>query len=183
MDKLACADSLEFGICQERFGRISWSKNSFDYLDVKLKVFKKDENKKFRLAQNLARWETDFNQFIRLTNQLVVAVRDFSKEENLPPVKVKLLAKAWSSTLNLHTICRNCWWTTQKDLCDYAALQSGEAGDAICSSAIDWKKKGGRKTIQIVYVIYKPDEFISSLVVMYSVYDKIFASDLLCNAL
>ena len=27
------------------------SKNSFDYLDVKLKVFKRDENKQFRLAQ------------------------------------------------------------------------------------------------------------------------------------
>ena len=84
MDKLVCTDYLDFGNCQERFGRISWSKNSFDYLDVKLKVFKKDENKKFWLAQNLTMGETDFNQFIRLTNQLVAAVRDFSKEENLP---------------------------------------------------------------------------------------------------
>ena len=51
-----------------------------------------DENKKFRPAQNLTMGEADFNQFIRLRNQLVVAVRDFSKEENLPPVQVKLLA-------------------------------------------------------------------------------------------
>ena len=37
--------------------------------------------------------EADFNQFLRLRNQLVVAVRDFSKEQKLPPVQVKLLAQ------------------------------------------------------------------------------------------
>ena len=97
----ACTDYVDFGKCQDRFGRISWSKNSFDYLDVKLKVFKKDENKEFRLAQNLTMGEADFNQFIRLRNQLVVAVRDFSKEENLPPVQVKLLAKDMEEQLKL----------------------------------------------------------------------------------
>ena len=93
LDKLACTDYVDFGKCQDRFGRISWSINNFDYLDVKIEVFKRDENKQFRLAQNLTMGEEDFNQFIRLRNQLVVAVRDFSKEENLPSVHVKLLAK------------------------------------------------------------------------------------------
>ena len=60
---------------------------------MKLKVFKRDENKQFRLAQNLTKGEPDFNQFIRLRNQLVNAVRDFSKEENLAPVQLKLLTK------------------------------------------------------------------------------------------
>ena len=50
-------------------------------------MFKRNENKKFRLAQNLTMGETDFIQFIRLKNQLVVAVRDFSKEESLPLCK------------------------------------------------------------------------------------------------
>ena len=93
LDKLACTDYVDFGKCPDRFGRFFWSKISFDYSDVKLKVFKRDENKQFRLAQNLTMGEADFNQFIRLRNQLVVAVRDFSKEENLIPVHVKLLAK------------------------------------------------------------------------------------------
>ena len=93
LDKLACTDYMDFGRCQDRFGRISWSKSSFDYLDVKLKVFNKDENKQFRLAQNLTMGEADFNQFTRLRNQLVFAVRNFSKEKNLPPVLVRLLAK------------------------------------------------------------------------------------------
>ena len=92
-DKLACTDYVDFCKCQDRFGRTSWSKNSFEYLDVKLKMFKRDENKQFRLTLNLSMGEADFNQFIRLKNQLVVAVRDFSKEKNLPPMQVKLLAK------------------------------------------------------------------------------------------
>ena len=37
--------------------------------------------------------EADFFQCIRLRNQRIVVVRDFNKEENLPPVQVKLLAK------------------------------------------------------------------------------------------
>ena len=103
LDKLACTDYLNFGKCEDRSGRISWSKKSFNYLDVKLKVFKRDENKQFRLAQNLTMGEADFVQFIRWRNQLVVAVRDFSKEENLPPVQVRLLAKTCKSSSNLHT--------------------------------------------------------------------------------
>ena len=39
----------------------------------------------------MTRAEADFNQFIRLRNQLVVAVRDLGKEEYLPPVEVKIL--------------------------------------------------------------------------------------------
>ena len=47
LDKLTCTDYVDCGNCQNTFGRISWSKNSFEYLDVKLKVFKIDENKEF----------------------------------------------------------------------------------------------------------------------------------------
>ena len=101
LDKLVCTDYLDFGKCQDSFGGISWCKISSDYLDVKLNVFKKDENKEFRLAQNLTMGETDFNQLIRLRNQLDVAVKDFSKEEDLPPVQVKLLARDMEEQLKL----------------------------------------------------------------------------------
>ena len=119
LDKLACSNYVNFGKCQDRFVRIYWSKNSFDYLDVKLKVFKRDKNKQFRLARNLTMGEADFNQFIRLRNQLVVAVRDFNKEENLPPVLVKLLARDMEEQLKLtHKVAkvvdrphRNIWVT------------------------------------------------------------------------
>ena len=93
LNNLACTNYMGFDKRQDRFGRTFWSKKALDYLDRKLKVFKKDENNKFRLAQNLTMGEAEFNQFIRLRSQLVVAVRNFSEEENLPPVQVKLLAK------------------------------------------------------------------------------------------
>ena len=47
LDKLTCTDYVDFGKCQDRFGQFSWSKNDSKYLDVKLKVFKKDDNKEF----------------------------------------------------------------------------------------------------------------------------------------
>ena len=101
LNKLACTDYVDFGNYQDRFGRISWSKNPFGLLDMKLKVFKRDENKEFQLAQNLTMGEAELNQIIRLRNQLVVAVRDFSKEENRPPVQVNLLGRDMEVNLKL----------------------------------------------------------------------------------
>ena len=43
LDKLACTDYVDFGKCQDRFGRFSWTKNDSDYLDIKLKVFKRED--------------------------------------------------------------------------------------------------------------------------------------------
>ena len=43
LDKLACTNYVDFGKSQDRFGRFSWSKNDSNYLDIKLKLFKKEE--------------------------------------------------------------------------------------------------------------------------------------------
>ena len=65
LDKLACTDYVDFGKSQDKFGQFSWSKNDSNYLDVKLKVFKReDKNAEFRLRQNLTMGGADFNQFI-----------------------------------------------------------------------------------------------------------------------
>ena len=55
LDKLTCTDYVDFGKCQDRFGQFSWSKNDSKYLDVKLKIFKKVDNKEFRLIY--IQWE------------------------------------------------------------------------------------------------------------------------------
>ena len=48
LHKLACNDYVDFGKCQERFERFSWTKNDSNYLDNKLKVFKReDKNAEF----------------------------------------------------------------------------------------------------------------------------------------
>ena len=64
LDKLACTDYVDLGRCQDRLGQISWSKKNSDYWYVKHKVFKKDENKEFRLAQKLTMGEAVFSQFV-----------------------------------------------------------------------------------------------------------------------
>ena len=78
LDKLTGTDSVDFGNCQDRFGRFSWSKKDSNYLDENLKVCKEDDNIKFRLVQNLTMGEADFNQFMRLRNQLVNAAENFA---------------------------------------------------------------------------------------------------------
>ena len=93
LDKLTCNDYVDFGKSQDRFGRISWSKNDSNYLDVKLKVLRKDGKKEFRLVQNLTTGEADFNQFMQLKNQLVNAAENFAREENLTPVLIPTTSK------------------------------------------------------------------------------------------
>ena len=102
LDKLSCADYVDFGKCPESFGRFSWTKNDSNYLDIKLKVFKReDENAEFRLRQNLSMGEADFNQFIRQRNQLVAAADNFLREQNLSPVLQSTLSKDMEEQLKL----------------------------------------------------------------------------------
>ena len=62
--------------------------NDSNNLDVKLKAFKEDDNKEFRLVQNLTIGEANFNQFTRLRNQLVNAAENFARDKNLTPVLI-----------------------------------------------------------------------------------------------
>ena len=102
LEKLAFTDYVDFGKSQDRFGRFSWSKNDSNYLDIKLKVFKReDKNAEFRLRQNLSMGEADFNQFIRQRNQLVVAADNFLREKKLSPVLQSTLCKDMEEQLKL----------------------------------------------------------------------------------
>ena len=82
LGKLIYTDYVDFGKCQDRFRQFFWSENDSNYLDVKLKVFRKDDKKEFRLVQSLTMGEADFNQFMRLRNQLVNAAENFARKEN-----------------------------------------------------------------------------------------------------
>ena len=78
-----------------------WSKNDANYLDVKLSVFKKDDNKEFLLVQNFTMGEADFNQFMRLRNQLIIAGKNYAKEENLSPVLLPTMSMDMDEQLKL----------------------------------------------------------------------------------
>ena len=92
-------------------------------MDVKLNVFKKDDNKAFRLVQNLTMGEADFNQFIRLRNQLVIAAENFARDESLSPGLIPTMPKDMDEQVKLAQ-CGCCSGPSkQKDFCDSAAVQ------------------------------------------------------------
>ena len=93
LEKLTCTNYVDFDISHDSFGKVFWSKNDSNYLDVKLKVFKKGDNKEFQLVQNLKVGETDFNQFIRLRNQLVIPLEKFARKQKLSPVLIPIINK------------------------------------------------------------------------------------------
>ena len=92
LDKLTCTEYVDFYKCQDTFGRFSWSKNDSNYLDVKLKVVTENAKKEFRLAQNFTTGEADFNQFMRLRNQLVNAAGNFTRDEILTTVLIPTMS-------------------------------------------------------------------------------------------
>ena len=156
----------------------------FDYLDVKLKMFKRVEHKQFRLAQNLTREEAGSNQFIRLRNQLVVAVRDFSKEENLLPVQLKLLAKDMEEQLKLtHKFVEVVDWPHRKICVTMLRYNVEKPEISYVQVRLFGRRKDEEKFNQVVHVNYKLDEFFYLLDVMNSVYDKVIADGPLCNVL
>ena len=79
LDNLTCTDYVAYGNCQDRFGQLSCAKNDSNYLDVKLKLFEKDDNIEFRLVQNFLIGEAVFNQFMRLKNQLDIAAENYAR--------------------------------------------------------------------------------------------------------
>ena len=101
LDNLTCTDYVDIGKCQDRFGRFSWSKNDSNYLGVKFKVFKRHDKKEFRLVQNLTMGVADFNQFMKLRNQLVNAAENFAREENLTPVLIPTMSRDMDEQLKL----------------------------------------------------------------------------------
>ena len=136
LDKLFCTDYVDFGKCQDKFGNFSWSKIDFNYLDVKLKVFKKDDNEEFWLVQNLTMREADFNQFMRLRNQLDIAAENFARDEIFTPVLIPTISKDMGEQLKLahkvvdvadradRKICVNLlWYIVDKPESSYAQVR------------------------------------------------------------
>ncbi len=112
---------------QDIFGRFSWSKNGSNYLEVKLKVFKKDDIKEFRLVETLTMGEADFNQFMRLRTQLVDAAEIFAREESLMPVLIPTMSKDMDEQLKLGYKVVDVVDRANRKICVTAAVQCGQA--------------------------------------------------------
>ena len=184
LDTLTCTEYVDFGKCQDRFGQFSWSKNDSNYLDVKLKVFWKDDKKEFRLVQNFTMGEADFNQFMRLRNQLVYAAENFAREENLTPVQIPTLSKDMEEQLKLaHKVVDVVDRANRKICVSLLRYNVDKPENSYAQVRLFARKKEDEKFQQVVYVNYKLEEFIYLLDVMNSVYDKVITNQPICNVL
>ena len=96
LDKTAFTDYVDFGKNADRLGRISWSqieKDNQKYLDIQLKVFRKDDKGHFRRHQQIKLGVFDFKQLLCLRNSIAQAVREFSTDETLKEVATSSLSK------------------------------------------------------------------------------------------
>ena len=184
LDKLTCTDYVDLGKCQDRFGRFSWSKNDSNYFDVKLKVFRKDDKKEFRLVQNLTMGEADFNQFMRLRNQLVNAAENFAREENLTPVLIPTMSRDMDEQLKLaHKVVDVVDRTNRKISVTLLRYNVNKPESSYAQVRFVARKKEDEKFQQVVYVNYKLEELIFLLDVMNSVNDKVITNQPICNVL
>ena len=163
--KLTCNDYVDFGKCQDRFEQFSWSKKDSNYLDVKLKVLKKD----FGLVQNLTSGEADFNQFMRLRNQPVNATENFAREKNLTQVLISTKLKDMDEQLELAHKTIDVVDRANRKICvSLLRYNVGKPESSYAQVRLIAKKKGDEKFQQVVYVTYKFEELIYLLDVMKS---------------
>ena len=181
LDKLTCTDYVDFS----RFGRLSWSNNDYNYLEIKLKVFKREyKNAEFRLRQKFSMGEADFNQFIRQRNQLVVAADNFLREQNLTPVLQPTLSKDMEEQLKLvHKMIDVVDCQNRRICVTLLRYKLDNPETSYAKVRLFGRKKKEEKLQQIVYVNKKLDEFVYLLDVMSSVYDKVIANQPICNGL
>ena len=176
---------MDFGKSLDRFGRFSWTKNDSNYLDIKLKVFRReDKNAEFRLRQNLSMGEADFNQFIGERNQLVVAADNFLREQNLFPVLQSTLSNDMEEQLKLvHKVIDVVDCPNRRICVTLLRYKVDNPETSYAQVRLFGRKKEEETFHQIVYVNYRLDEFIYLLDVMNSVYDKVIANQPICNIL
>ena len=184
-DKLACTDYVDFGKSQDRFGRFSWSKNDFNYLDIKLKVFKReDKNAEFPLRQNFTMGEADFNQFFRQRNQLGGAADNFLRDQNLPPLIQSTLSEDMEEQLKLvHKVIDVVDWQNRRICVTLLQYKADNPDTTYAQVRLFGRKKEEENFQQIVYVNYKLDEFVYLFDVMISVYDKVISNQPIRNFL
>ena len=180
---LTSTDYVDFGNCQDRFGRFSWSKKDSNHLDIELIELKReDKNAQVRQRQNFTIGEADFIQFIRPRNQLVVAADNFLKEQNLPPVLQSTLSKDMEEQLKfVQKVVDVVDCPNRKGCVTLLRYKVDNPENSYAQVCLFGRKNEEEKFQHIVYVNYKLDEFIYLVDVMNSVYDEVIANQPICN--
>ena len=155
LDKLTCIDYVDFGYCQDRFGQISGIKSDSKYLDLKLNVLKENVNKEFRLIQKHTMGEADFNQFMRLRNQLVIAAENFARLEDFTPMLIPTLSKDMDEQLKLARKVFDVVDRANKKHCVTLLRYNVDKCESSNAQVQLFARKKDEKFQQFVYVIIK----------------------------
>ena len=181
LDKLTCTNYVDFGKCQDRFGQFSWSKNGSNCLDVKLKAFRADDKKELRLVQNFTMGKADFNQFMRLRNQVFNAAENFAREENLTPVLIPTVSRDMDEQLKLAHKVVDVVDRTNRKICVTLLRYNVDKPESSCAQVqLFARKKEDEKFHKVVNVNYQLEELIYLLNVMNSVYDEVITNQPIC---
>ena len=176
---------MDFGKNADRFGRISWSQIELDnkmYLDIQLKVFRKDDKGHFRWHQQINLGVFDFKQLLRFRNPIVQAVGEFSTDETLKKVVTSPLSKYLYEQLkyiqkSITTVDRpkrKVFATMKKYCMDKPESRYVQLRVFTRNSEHDHNQ-------QLVFVNYKYDEFLYLLNVTTSTSDQVLSNQSLCN--
>ena len=128
--------------------------------------------------------EADFNQFMRLRNQLVNAAENFAREEKLIPVLIPTLSNDMDEQLKLAHEVVDVVDRANRNICvPLLRYNVDKPESSYAQVQFLARKEEGEKFQQVVYVKYKLEEFIYLFDVMNSVYDKVITNQHICNVL
>ena len=185
LDKTSCTDYVVFGKNADRFGRISWSqieKDNQKYLDIQLKVFRKDDKGDFRRHQQIKLGVSDFKQLLCLRNPIVLAVREFSTDETLKEVVTSPLSKDLDEQLkHVQKAITIVDRPKRKIIATMKKYCMDKPESLYVQLRLFTRNSEHDKFQQLVFVNYKYDEFLCLLDVINSISDQVLSNQSLCN--
>ena len=185
LDKTSRTDYVDFGKNADRFGRISWSqieKDNLKYLDIQLKVFRKDDKGDFRRHQQIKLGVFDFKQLLCLRNPIVLAVREFSTDETLKEVVTSPLSKDLDEQLkHVQKAITIVDRPKRKIIATMKKYCMDKPESTYVQLRLFTRNSEHDKFQQLVFVNYKYDEFLCLLDVINSISDQVLSNQSLCN--
>ena len=126
--------------------------------------------------------ETNSNQFMHSKKKLVFAVEHFGREENLSPVLIPTMSKDMDEQLKLSRSMVDIVNRANKKICLTLLHKNKDKPERFYTKVrLFARKKEDVELHQSEFVKYKLEEIIHLFDRMYSVFDKTFTNQPICN--
>ena len=185
LDKTSWTDYVDLGKNADRYARNSLSqieKDNHKYLDIQLKVFRKDDKWDFYRYQQIKLGVFDFKQLLCLRNPIALAVREFSTDETLKEVATSTLSKDLDEQLkNVQKASTIVDWPRWKIIATMKKYCMDEPESTNAQLPLFTRNSEHDKFQKLVFVNYKFDEVLCLLHVITSISDQVLSNQSLCN--